>query len=258
MYAIITAGGTPTEKEPLHQYTRGLPKALLQIAGKSMLQWVLDALNGSDGVSGIVLVGLPQTTEVQCRHPITFLPDYGGIISNIQAGVDEILRIDSAAEKALIVSSDIPAIKTAMVDWMIKMVEETDADIFYNVITRQVMEKAFPGSKRTYIRLKELEVCGGDLNALRLSFLTRGNSFFDQIINSRKNPLKQASIFGFDIFLSIFLNRFSLQDVERKISERIGAKGKAVICPYAEIGMDVDKPGQFEMVQKYMQNQMSL
>lgn len=258
MYAIITAGGTPSENEPLYQFTHGQPKALLPIAGKSMLQWVLDALSGSDGICGIVLVGLPQSTVVQCRHPVTFLPDSGGIISNIQAGVNEIRQMDPAEEKALIVSSDIPAIKTAMVDWMIRKVEETDADIFYNVITRQVMEEAFPGSKRTYIRLKELAVCGGDLNALRLSYLSGGNSFFDQIINSRKNPLKQASLFGFDIFLSLLLNRLSLQDLERKISERIHAKGKVVICPYAEIGMDVDKPGQFEMVQKYMQKQLSI
>ncbi len=257
MYAIITAGGTPTVKDPLHQITQGKPKALLPIAGKTMLQWVLDALNGSKKITCIVLVGLPQSTDIQCSHPITFLPDSGGIISNIQAGVDEILRMDPSAEKALIVSSDIPAIKTEMVDWMIREVEEMDADLFYNVITRQVMENAFPGSKRTYIRFRDLEVCGGDLNALRLSFLTGGNAFFDKIINSRKNPLKQASLFGFDILASILLNRLSLSDVERKISERIHARGKTLLCPYAEIGMDVDKPNQFEMVQTYMQKQSS-
>ena len=36
------------------------------------------------------------------------------------------------------------------------------------------MEKRFPGSKRTWTRLKDMEVCGGDLNVARLKFLASG------------------------------------------------------------------------------------
>ncbi|MHC1784128.1 MAG: nucleotidyltransferase family protein [Anaerolineaceae bacterium] len=257
MYAIITAGGNPSPEDPLYKLTHGIPKALLPIAGKTMIQWVVDALNGSKRISKLIIVGLPPFTDISTRHPLTFLPDQGSIISNIQAGVDEIRRDDPAAMKTLIISSDIPAIKPSMVDWMIKIVEESDADIFYNVVTRQVMESIFPGSKRTYTRLRQLEVCGGDLNAVSLSFLTGGNPFFDEIINSRKNPFKQASLFGFDILFSLLLNCLSLQDLEKKISERIHARGKALLCPYAEIGMDVDKPHQFDIVQSFIQKQLS-
>jgi GTP:adenosylcobinamide-phosphate guanylyltransferase len=257
MHAIITAGGNPPPNDPLYILTKGFPKALLSIAGKSMIQWVVDALDGSKSISKLIIVGLPPDTDISSRHPLTFLPDHGSIISNIQAGVDQIHRDDPLTKKSLIVSSDIPAIKSSMVDWMIKIVEETDADIFYNVVTRQVMESVFPGSKRTYTRFRQQEVCGGDLNGLNLSFLSGGNPFFDEIINSRKNPIKQASLFGFDILVSLLLNRLSLQDVEKKISERIHARGKVLLCPFAEIGMDVDKPHQFEMVQSFIQKQLS-
>ena len=47
MHAIVTAGGAPTPKEPLYPLTRGDYKALLEIQGKAMIQWVLDALNGA-------------------------------------------------------------------------------------------------------------------------------------------------------------------------------------------------------------------
>ena len=51
MNAIVTAGGIPQPGEPLYEVTQGGPKALLDIAGKPMVQWVLDALSGSQNLS---------------------------------------------------------------------------------------------------------------------------------------------------------------------------------------------------------------
>ncbi len=47
MDAIVIAGGIPEPGEPLYPYTQGKPKATLEISGKPMAQWVLDALNGA-------------------------------------------------------------------------------------------------------------------------------------------------------------------------------------------------------------------
>ncbi len=44
MDAIVTAGGIPLPEEPLYDATQGHPKALVDVAGKPMVQWVLDAL----------------------------------------------------------------------------------------------------------------------------------------------------------------------------------------------------------------------
>jgi NDP-sugar pyrophosphorylase family protein len=47
MDAVVTAGGIPQPEELLYPYTQGKPKAMLDIGGKPMVQWVLDALSGS-------------------------------------------------------------------------------------------------------------------------------------------------------------------------------------------------------------------
>jgi NDP-sugar pyrophosphorylase family protein len=39
MDAVVTAGGIPKPDELLYPYTLGKPKALLEIAGKPMVQW---------------------------------------------------------------------------------------------------------------------------------------------------------------------------------------------------------------------------
>ncbi len=93
-----------------------------------------------------------------------FVSNQGKMVENLQAGARKALEINKKAEYVLIVSSDIPAITGEMVDWVVKTAMETKLDVYYNVIQREVMEKRFPGSKRTWTRLKEMEVCGGDMN----------------------------------------------------------------------------------------------
>ena len=53
MDALVVAGGIPKEGEPLYEYTQGKPKALLDVAGKPMIQWMLDALSGSEKIDTV-------------------------------------------------------------------------------------------------------------------------------------------------------------------------------------------------------------
>ncbi len=248
MDAIVTAGGAPQPKQPLYEQTHGGYKAMLDIHGKPMIQWVLDALTASHSVDRIVIVGLPVYTDLTCPKLLTLVEDQGNMIANIRMGVEELLKAKPDTQQFLAVSSDIPTITPQMVDWMVETVQQTDDDIYYNVIERSSMERRFPGSHRTYTRLKELEVCGGDLNAIRASIVTPENPLYARLIEARKNPMRQASILGFDTLLLLLLRQLNLEQAAALVSKRLGVKGRAILCPYPEIGMDVDKPHQLEIV----------
>ena len=58
MDVLVTAGGIPQPDEQLYPYTQGKPKALLDICGKPMVQWVLDALSDATQVEKVVIIGL--------------------------------------------------------------------------------------------------------------------------------------------------------------------------------------------------------
>lgn len=248
MDAIITAGGTPLPGEPLYEYTKGLPKAMVDIAGKPMIQWVIDAFSRASKIDHLVVIGLPELGGVTCSKPTTFLANQGDMLGNIKAGVNEIKKINPDSEYVLIAASDVPAVTAEMVDWLVQSVEDSKADLFYNVISREVMDKRYPNSRRTFTKIKGLELCGGDINALRLSATFQLTTLWEKLIAARKNPFKQAGILGLDV-LSGFLFRTDTLDVlARKISKRLGVTGKAVICPFAELGMDVDKSHQLEMM----------
>ena len=252
MDAVVLAGGTPQPDDPLYPYTQGKPKALLEMAGKPMAQWVLDALSASPEIGHIYIVGLTAQDGLQTHKPVTYLPNQGSILANILAGLRAILQdrgsADPAAEYSLIASADIPTITPEIVDWTASNARDLQADLVYHVIPRETMEKRFPGANRTYLRLKDVEVCGADLNVVRTSIANTNTEIFGRLIAARKNPLKEAAILGWKTLLMIALRRWTLQRVVAEASARIGIRGVGVISPYAEMAMDADKPHQVEIL----------
>jgi GTP:adenosylcobinamide-phosphate guanylyltransferase len=248
MDAIVTAGGIPQPGEPLYEYTLGASKAMLDVAGKPMIQWVIDALEGAQTIDGIVIIGLPPGSEVKSSKITAHIPNQGGMVDNIRAGVNKVMEKKSGAEHVLVVSSDIPTITAEMVDWVVNTAMQTDLDAYYNVIERNVMEKRFPGSKRSYTRLRGMEVCGGDMNLIKTSLVTQNDELWNKLVAARKNVLKQAALIGYDTLFLLFFRLVDLDGAVKRATKRLKLTGKAILCPYAEVGMDVDKPFQLELV----------
>ena len=248
MYAIVTAGVIPEPGEPLYEFTRGDCKALLDIAGKPMIQWVLDAMSGAQTIDGVIVVGLPTDSSVACSKSLHILPNKGDMLENLRAGLIEALEHNPQAKFILAVSSDIPAITSDMVDWVVNTAMQTDNDAYYNVITRQTMEARYPSSRRSYVRLRDVEVCGGDMHVIRTMTVTANDSLWKRIIASRKNALKQAALIGYDTLFLLFFHLITLEQAVRLASRRLKISGRAIVCPYAEVGMDIDKPFQYEQV----------
>ena len=122
MDAIIIAGGIPRPEDPLYSYSHGDSKALIDVAGKPMIQWVLDALGGARQVSNVILVGLSPKNELTCQKPIYYVSNQGRMLTNIVAGVNKALELNKKNQYVLVVSSDIPTLKPEMVDWLVEMI----------------------------------------------------------------------------------------------------------------------------------------
>jgi hypothetical protein len=73
------------------------------------------------------------------------------------------------------------------------------------------------------------------------------------IVDARKHIARQASLVGLRTLLLFVLGRLSIAEAERRAGTRLGIRGRALICPYAEVGMDVDKPGQYEMLKRELE-----
>ena len=255
MDAIVLAGGIPQPDEPLYSYTKGDPKALVDIAGKPMIQWVLDALGDAKNVDNVIIVGLSPKNQLACKKPVYYLSNQGRMLANIVLGVNKSLELDKKSKYVLIVSADIPALKPEMVDWLVETCMETKDDLYYGVCTREVMEGRFPGSKRTYTKLKGIELCGADINLTHVRMATEHLDMWESLIGTRKSPFRQAGIIGLGTLFQVITRSITLEDLVEKVCKRIGIKGRAIIWPHAEACMDVDKPHQLELMREDLSSQ---
>ena len=255
MDAVVTAGGIPQPDERLYAYTRGEAKAMVDVAGKPMVQWVLDALSDAKTIENVIVTGLSPKSNLKCKKPLYYLSNQGKMLDNLIAGINKSQELSPRNKHVLLVSSDIPALKGEMVDWLIKTCMETNDDIYYGVCPREVMEMRYPGSKRTYTKLKDMEICGADLNVVNVRMAGVHLDTWETLITNRKNPVAQAGVMGLDTLYLLLTRQATLQDFVERVSKKIGIKGRAIIWPYAEPCMDVDKPNQLEMMRKDLAKQ---
>jgi hypothetical protein len=249
--AVVTAGGIPQPDEPLYPLTQGQSKALLPIAGRPMIQWILDALSGARTIRRVVIVGLSAADgPLQCDKLLDFVPNQGGMIRNTEAGVQRLLAEDPALTHALIVSSDIPTITAEMVDWNVENSLTTDHEAYYSLIREADMERRFPGARRSYFKLKEGRFTGGDMNMFRASLVGHYHPGWNAIVGARKNVLRQASLIGLGTLLRFALGRLSIDGALQAAQRALQIHGRVLLCPYPETGMDVDKPHQYELVRR--------
>jgi len=284
--ALLFAGGVPGPADPLYPLTRGQPKALLEVAGKPMIQWVLDALGAARTVRRVIVVGdlSPQPPSLEgkgelgvarfppsplqgegvasltgmgvgltCPKPLHFLPSRGSLVHNLLAGARWLAEDDPAARYGLLVSSDLPTLTPEAVDWSVEAALQTDHDGYYSVIARAVMEARFPDARRSYFRLKDGAYTAGDLALLAVRLATEAHPVWQQLVEARKNIVRQAQLIGPGLALRFITRQLTLAEAERRISARLGVRGRALVCPYAEAGMDVDKPHHYEIMRRELE-----
>jgi len=255
MDAIVTAGGIPQPEDPLYVYSQGDSKALIDIAGKPMIQWILDALGDAKHVDNVIIIGMSPKSSITCKKPMHFLSNQGRMLANIVAGINKSLELDKKNKHVLIVSSDIPTIKPEMVDWLVETCMETNDDLYYGVCPKDVMETRFPNSKRTYTHLKGMDVCGADINISHVRNATEHLEMWEALIGNRKSPLKQAGIIGYGMLFRLITRQLTLEDAVQQFCERVGITGRAIVWSHAEPCMDVDKPHQLELLREDLVSQ---
>jgi GTP:adenosylcobinamide-phosphate guanylyltransferase len=255
--AVVPAGFSPKEDDLLAGYTQGKSKALISIAGKPMVAHVVDALAGSRYVRTVVVVALPPAAGVTFSMPVEHVPDAGSQLGNVEAGFEHVMQHHPKVDGVLLCGADVPTITPAIVDAFVAACLETEHDAYYAIIERAVMEARFPGSRRSYVHLSDGEYAGGDMALFRNASISGSRELWQRLAGARKSALRQASNFGVWPLLKLVFRLLSLAEAERCACRTLELRGRAVPFPYAEAGMDVDKPHQLEIVRTEIESRRS-
>jgi len=246
--AVILAGTSVSQDDPLAEYAQGRPKALIPLLGRPMVSYVIDALAGSRYVPRIAVVGLDGLPAKSFAVPVDFLPDTHDLLTNAEVGLRHAATACPQARGVLLSSSDVPLVTSAMVDTLIDEFLHTEHDLYYCAIERSIMEARFPGSRRSYVHLREGDFAGGDVHMLHPALIMQNRELWRRLSEARKSVFKQARLIGPWTALLLLTRRLSLAAAERRVSKALHIRGRVFPCPFAEVGMDVDKPFQLDIV----------
>ena len=179
------------------------------------------------------------------------------MLDNMLQGLDRIQSIDPSAEKVVACSADVPLITPEMVRYFVAACLETDHDVYYSIVEQTTMDAQFPGSGRTFVPLKEGRFAGGDIYMARIAAARANESLLRRLIEERKNYLAQMRLIGIGTLLKLLFRQLDVAGAERVVGRALGLTGRAIISPYAELGMDVDKPHQLAMVEDALQRRLA-
>lgn len=244
--AVILAGGG--KSEPLTDQEGVCNKAFIEIHGRPMLGYILNALTGSASIGKIAVVGPDRELAQLLEEGYHFIPvpEEGSMLENAAAG----LRAVDRERLCLMLTGDIPLIDCKTIEGFLKLCAPFDGDFYYPILTRESCRKSFPQMKRTYVRLRDGCFTGGNIVLLRPDWFARCYDRLDLFVTYRKKPLKLFRILPASFIFRFLLNILSVADLESYLSQMMQARARAVPCNFVEIGTDVDKISDLEVVKQ--------
>ncbi|MBP2651067.1 MAG: MobA-like transferase domain containing protein [Firmicutes bacterium] len=238
--AIILAGG---ENNKL--LNQGCFEALIDIAGKPMVTFVAEALAASGQVRRIFVLG-PSEELAKCQFPANTIVLEGGksIVETIRRGMVEL----GHNEMTLVATADIPLLTAEAVNDFLEQCQRVSADLYYPIVRKEINERHYPGVRRTYVRFCEGTYTGGNLFLVKPSIVDSCAQMADKIIANRKNPLRLCQLLGWPFVIRFIFGILHLADVEARVETLLGITGAVIQSPYPELGIDVDKLSDLELV----------
>lgn len=251
LYDVAILAGSSDRPDPLNIETGEPIKALIPLAGRPMIEYVLRALATSGRVRRAAVAGLDTETlnGMDVDLPLIAVPDHGGIINN---GLAAIEALGNPSGHLLFCTCDIPLLTSTAVQHFVDFAEASGADLCYPIVSREVMEARFPASGRSFRRTADGYFAGGDLSMVRADTVRANVRFANTLTANRKNIWGLVKALGPGIIVRYATRRMHIVDVEQRAGHILRCTCAAIRSPHAEIAMDVDKPHHLHLVQQAM------
>jgi GTP:adenosylcobinamide-phosphate guanylyltransferase len=243
--AVVLAGGPQDEVALLQP---GAPnKAFVEIDGVTLIGRVLAALRASNVIARIVVVAPPaMRTHRDLTHADDLRPDGERITESLRNGL---AGFDPHAD-LLIAASDLPVLTPPAIDDFVNGVNALAADVVYGCVEKHVHLQRFPEVPHTWARMRDGTYCGGGLAAMKPRALPVLERFIERLGAARKYPLRLASLFGWDMLARFALGRLSIAQAEVRAERILGAPVRALISPYPETAVNVDRPSDVPLAER--------
>ncbi|MFZ5592237.1 MAG: nucleotidyltransferase family protein, partial [Bacillota bacterium] len=138
--ALVLAGSL--NRGRLQECSREPYEAMISIGGRSMVSYVVQALLNCARVGRVLVVG-PEIADLP--DGVEVVAPAGDLLDNVERGV----RALGDAGQVLLATCDIPLLSGRAVENFLCLCRQRQADIYYPVIERQLIESRYAGAERT-------------------------------------------------------------------------------------------------------------
>ncbi len=249
---VLAADRTPDD--PVAR-AAGVPcKALVPVNNVPMVLRVLNALAEAKEIGNRVLCG-PAWHVVQTNDELHNLSTSGQVQwvearATPSSSVDAVMQSLPQEDPILLVTADHALLHARMVDYFCSEARTLNADVVVGLAAYDLVAAAYPDMRRTVLRFRDGGVCGCNLYAL---LTARGRSlvsFWGQVEDLRKQPIRLISRLGWGSALGFFFGWLSLRQALARLSQRLDLSIEVVMLPFPEAALDVDTISDWELAQR--------
>jgi CTP:molybdopterin cytidylyltransferase MocA len=250
--AILLAGQRPGV-DPLAQAFGEQWKALIRVDGEAMLSRVARTLLSSPSIAHVLVVA--QQPEILFTGDSAWLADeprVGTAISSsgIAVSIAALAGGEQAPWPVLVTTADHPLLTPAMVEAAIAGVGEADVGI--GVVSSRTLLAAYPENRRTWLKFAGGYWTGANLFALASEKARPALLAWSEVERDRKKALKLIWHFGPLLAIRAVTRTITLAGALAKAGRKLGAKVVPIDLPFAEAGIDVDKPSDHALAEQIL------
>jgi GTP:adenosylcobinamide-phosphate guanylyltransferase len=240
----------------------GVPcKSFIPVGGRPMLLRVLDTLREAHEVDAISICGPSQDLILQQAELNKLIKDKKIIwiknLSTPSSSVYHVLNLLSDNIPILVTTSDHALLRAEIVDYFCREARKADCDVVVGLTFYEQVMRSYPETRRTVIRLSDGGFCGCNLFAFMTPRARRAAEFWQKIENNRKKPLHMIKTMGWMVVLRYLIGRLSLAEGLNRLSKQMNLKAGAVMLPFPEAAIDVDKVSDWRLVEEIVSGRNS-
>jgi GTP:adenosylcobinamide-phosphate guanylyltransferase len=247
--AVLLAGQRPGA-DPLAAHFGQTWKALVPIAGEAMLSRVTKTLLAAPSIDRIVVVA--QEPEALFSGDCAWIGAEARVstarsTSGIATSVAGLAGTAQAPWPVLLTTADHPLLRVEMIEAMLAGIG--DADVAVGVVGQRTLLAAYPDNRRTWLRFRGEAWTGANLFALRTQNARKALMAWSEVERDRKKALKLIWHFGPLLALGALTRMVTLAGAMRLAGRRLGFAARPIALPFAEAGIDVDKPSDHALAE---------
>ena len=220
-------------------------KCLVEVAGRPIIHWVLDALRSSSGTDRIIVIGPEPALRASGVTEEIIANDTGSYADSIEAG----LRV-ATSDRVLLIAADVPLLRAGALDDYLGECLGTEADVCFPVVSWEAMQGRLPGARKTWYEMRDGKFTKGNaVVAWRKALLQRLDRI-ESLFRTRKK--KQWASLICQAFMGRLIGATCTRtDVEAALSSYLGLRLKAVESA-PELAVDVDEVSDVAFVSEVL------